>query len=88
MLKITLLDFFNSSGVIKFDSDKVVEVNNINGSGRKIKYLSKVKNIELLPKFKRSNFTKIKINKSCKTDFVTLKGKIAFTQLKKPLPKY
>lgn len=50
---------------------------------KKVKSLSKTKNIEKLSKSKKSDFTKAKSNGIFATDFLISKAKIVFISLKK-----
>lgn len=43
--------------------------------------------IEKLAKSKKSNFTKVKVNRALKTDFFTLKARVIFIQLRKAFIK-
>lgn len=90
MLKITLSAFFsNTSNFNNAVNPNDKEVTGVGGDviGKKIKILSKNKNIEKLAKFKTSNFIKVQTNEVSKTDFFTFKAKIAFTQLRKTVIK-
>lgn len=55
--------------------------------GKKIKILSKAKNIKKSAESKKSDFIKAKTKGVSKTDFVTSKARVAFTQMKKTFIK-
>lgn len=88
MLKTTTSAALNNIG----DSNNIFNPNNKkvasdeNGS-EKVKTLAKAKNIKELAKFKKSDFTKTKIDKAFGTDFFILKARKTFIQLKKTFTK-
>lgn len=76
----------SSNKPVNFDGKKVTSI--ISGIiDRKIKNLSKAKNIKKLAISKKSNFIRAKVNEVSKTDFLTPKTRVAFTQLRKTFTK-
>lgn len=78
----------NFNVVVKPNNGKLIGVNtNISGNaiGRKLKNLSKTKNIEKLAEFKKP--TKAKVDEIFKIGFFTLKSKVVFNQLRKSFTK-
>lgn len=76
----------SSNNNVQLDGRKVAGIDRTSIT-RKVKNLSKTKNIAKLAKSKQLDFTKTKIHKISKTDFFTRKTKITFTQLRKTFIK-
>lgn len=91
-MKITLPTFSpinDFSGNINLNGIEAFRIKGGVGRGisKKVKNLSKGKNIKQLIKLKKSDFAKTKGNKAFKTGFFTPKAKITFTQLIKAYNK-
>lgn len=82
MLKTIMLVFFiktnGFNNVVNLNNKEVTSMSS-NIIGRKVKNLLKVKNIKKSALSKNSDFSKTKVTKASKTDFVTFKTRVTFT---------